>query len=250
MRKKTLLKKIIAGAKAIIANSHWTEDELIKLGAEPKKITVVHPCPNLRPEQTSEWKVEEIFQDYQLKDKKILLTVGRLVERKGHDMVIKTLPQIIKTLPNVIYLVVGSGPYKKNLEKLVNQSRLGDYVKFINAVDQSDLAAFYQICDVFIMPARELPNGDVEGFGIVYLEANLFGKPVIGGRSGGVPEAIIDGKTGILVNPTDAFDIAQATIKLLTDSAYAERLGIQGLQRVAENFDWAAQTEKIKAILN
>ena len=249
MRKKTLLKKIIAGAQGIIANSHWTEDKLIELGAEKNKITVVHPCPNLSPEQASEWKVEEIFQDHQLKDKKILLTVGRLVERKGHDMVIKALPQIIKAVPDVIYLIVGNGPHKKALEKLSNQLRLGDYVKFISVADQNDLAAFYQICDVFIMPARELENGDVEGFGIVYLEANLFGKPVIGGRSGGVPEAIVDGQTGILVNPVDSEEIAQTAISLLTDSAYAAKLGTQGLGRVSEKFDWAIQTEKIKAIL-
>ncbi|MFA6254558.1 MAG: glycosyltransferase family 4 protein [Patescibacteria group bacterium] len=249
MRKKTLLKKIIANAQNIVANSYWTKDELIKLGAEKEKVIVVHPGPNLKTEQASEWKMAEITEEHELKGKKILLTVGRLVERKGHDMVIKALPKIIKAVPNVVYLIVGGGPNRKKLEELVNQNNLGDYVKFVGSVTQNDLASFYQIGDVFIMPARRLPNGDVEGFGIVYLEANLFGKPVIGGKSGGVPEAVLDGQTGILVNPTDTEEIAQAAIKLLTDQAYAERLGLQGLQRVEEEFDWHSQTERIKAIL-
>ncbi len=249
MRKKTLLKKIINEAKAIVANSHWTKDELIKLGAEPEKVVVAYPCPNLTSQQPSEWKIEEIITEHELKNKKIILTVGRLVERKGHDMVIKAMPEILKSVPNAIYLIVGDGPDKNKLENLVNQLSLRDHVRFLGAVPQKDLAAYYSICDVFIMPSRQLANGDVEGFGIVYLEANLFGKPVIGGNIGGTAEAIVNGKTGILVNPESTEDIAGATIELLSNKAYAERLGMQGLQRVSEEFDWQTQTEKIKAIL-
>lgn len=249
-RKKTMLKQIIKEAEAIVANSYFTKDELIKLGADSQKIIVVYPCPNLEIESVSEWKTEKILEEHALKDKKIILTVGRLVERKGHDMVIRALPKIIQAIPEVLYLIVGTGPNKENLEKLVNLLGLRDYVKFLGVTDQNDLAAYYQICDVFLMPSRQLTNGDVEGFGIVYLEANLFGKPVIGGKSGGVPEAIIDEKTGLLVNPTDINEIAQKTIGLLTDQAYAQRLGLQGLQRVTEEFDWPSQTEKIKAILH
>ena len=249
MRKKTLLKKIIAGAAAIVANSYFTKDELLKLGATPEKIKVIYPCPNLPAQPASDQKIKEISANHHLTDKKILLTVGRLIERKGHDSVIKALPAIIKKVPTVVYLIVGSGPEEKRLKKLVNQHRLGDYVKFLGAVSPHDLVAFYQLCDVFIMPARQLANGDVEGFGIVYLEANQFAKPVIGGRSGGVAEAVIDGQTGILVDPIDVNEIAQAAIKLLTDTAYAAKLGTQGLERVTEKFDWPTQVEKIKEIL-
>jgi phosphatidylinositol alpha-1,6-mannosyltransferase len=249
MRKKTILKKIIKEAKAIVANSYFTKDELIKLGATPEKVKVIYPCPNLDAEQPSELKLEQIKEKYNLNGKKVLLTIGRLVERKGHDMVIKSLPSIIKVVPNLVYLIVGSGPYKEKLEKLVNQYSLRDYVIFTGAARQDDLAGLFQTADVFIMPARRLSNGDVEGFGIVYLEANLFGTPVIGGRSGGVPEAIIDGKTGILVKPESLEEISQAAIKLLTNQPYAERLGMQGMQRVIEEFDWKVQTEKIKELL-
>lgn len=250
MRKKRLLKKIIAQAKNIVANSHFTMDELIKLGADPKKIIVVYPCPNLSIHQAaSDWKVEELRKDLELAGKRVLLTVGRLVERKGHDQVIKALPEIINKFPNTVYIIAGSGSFQSNLQTLVNQNNLGNHVKFLGAVSQGDLAALYQLCEIFIMPSRQLANGDVEGFGIVYLEANLFGKPVIGGQSGGVPEAVLDGKTGLLVNPLSPTEIANAVARLLADPAYAERLGMQGLQRVTEEFDWRVQTEKLKQIL-
>ncbi|MAF13284.1 MAG: hypothetical protein CMI53_00115 [Parcubacteria group bacterium] len=248
-RKKMLVKNIIDSSQKIIANSHYTKDELITLGATEDKVIVVHPCPNLTTEQVTDWKIEEIKEDFNLKNKKILLTVGRLVKRKGHDYVIQALPTIIKQVPGLIYIIAGSGPYQKNLEKLVNQKNLGGYVKFVGNVDQKDLAAFYSICNVFTMPSRQLANGDVEGFGIAYLEANLFGKPVIGGKSGGVPEAVIDRQTGFLVNPTDVEEIAKVSVKLLTDDALAAKLGTQGLERVTNEFEWDNQTEKIKDIL-
>ncbi|MFA6410617.1 MAG: glycosyltransferase family 4 protein [Candidatus Buchananbacteria bacterium] len=249
MRKKTLLKKIIENAKAIVANSYFTKDELIKLGAAPEKVKVIYPCPDSFSHQTTEWKNEKIIQDYKLTDKKILLTVGRLVERKGHDQVILALPKIIKQVPNLVYLIAGAGPQKPVLQNLVDQNGLRDVVKFIGQASKEELTIFYQICDVFIMPSRQLENGDVEGFGIVYLEANSFGKPVIGGKSGGVPEAIIDGKTGLLVNPENTDQIAQAVIKLLTDQSYAHRLGLQGLERVSNEFDWLTQAQKLKSLL-
>lgn len=249
-RKKYLLKKIITGARNIIANSYFTKDELVKLGADPKKVAAVHPGPNLSAEQAAEQKIEEIKNRLALKNKKILITVGRLQSRKGHDLVLKALPQIIRSVPNLVYLIIGQGPELKNLQTYAVNNGLSGQIRFLDSVSNAELGAYYQLADVFIMPARRLKNGDVEGFGIAYLEANLFGKPVIGGKSGGVPEAIINGQTGLLVNPTDVGDIAQAAIKLLTDETLAHRLGIQGLERVHRDFDWADQVDKIKEILN
>jgi phosphatidylinositol alpha-1,6-mannosyltransferase len=249
MRKNTLLKSIISHAKGIIANSNFTRNELIKLGAVPDKIKVVNPCPNMEANTFSEFRLRRIIDEQKLKNRDILLTVGRLVERKGHDKVIEALPEIIKKVPNVIYLICGKGPHKKKLISLVNKNNLSDYVKFLGQLPQEDLTAYYQLCDVFIMPSRQLPNGDVEGFGIVFIEANLFGKPVIGGRSGGIPEAILDGQTGVLVNPIDIINIADAAIQLLTDKTLSQRLGQQGQIRARNDFDWKIQTEKIKEIL-
>jgi len=247
-RKKIILKKIISQAKGIIANSHFTQDELLELGAAAEKIITVNPCPNLANQEVSEWKINEIRETYGLKNKKILLTVGRLVKRKGHDMVIESLPLILKRVPNLIYLIIGDGPELKNLETKINQKGLRDKVRFLTHVTTQELPAFYSLCDVFIMPARQI-GPDVEGFGIVYLEANLFGKPVIAGRGGGVTDAVIDKKTGLLVDPKNPAAIAEAAINLLTTPALSEKLGLQGMDRTIEKFNWENQVEKIKQIL-
>ena len=248
MRKKILMEKIIKNAQGIVANSYFTKDELVDLKADKSKIVVSYPCPNITATEPPAWELEKFKKNHGLEGKKIILTVGRLVLRKGHDMVIKALPQIIKQVPSISYVIVGDGPNKKPLQQLVNKNNLGEHVKFVGAVNKEELSYFFAASDVFIMPNRMLNNGDVEGFGIVFLEAGLYGKPVIGGNNGGVPEAIIDNKTGLLVDPQNLTDIAQKTIKLLTDDHYAARLGLQGLHHASE-FHWPEQVEKIKTLL-
>lgn len=247
-RKKILMQKIIKSAQGIVTNSHFTRDEIIKLGADDEKIVVANPCPNIMSEEASQWSIDDIKKQYELDGKKIILTIGRLVERKGHDMVIKAMPQILKSTPNAKYLVVGDGPYRKKLEQLVNQNNLREHVIFLGKVANKNMPAIFQIADVFAMPNRQLKNGDVEGFGIVFLEAGLFGKPVIGGRNGGVPEAIADEQTGLLVDPENLNDITAKITRLLNDESYAHKLGMQGLER-ASDFDWKDQVETIKTLL-
>jgi len=247
-RKKIILDKILSRAKSIIANSHFTSDQVIKLGAKSENIAVIYPCPNIDHPQISEWKIDEVKEKYGLKGKKIMITVGRLVPRKGHDLVIQALPYLIKKIPDIIYLIIGQGPNRLALEELVNKNNLRDYVKFLSEVPSETLPALYQVSNVLVMPSRQI-GPDVEGFGIVYLEANLFSKPVIGGRSGGISEAVIDGKTGLLVNPNSVEDLTEAINKILTNPSYAERLGMQGMERVINQFDWKVQTEKIKNLL-
>lgn len=244
-RKKLLLKIIIKEASAIVTNSNYTRGELIKLGADNKKIIIVYPCSDLELTHFDKVEIENFKTAHELQDKKILLTAGRLVERKGHDQVIKALPEILRSVPDAIYVIAGGGPDLDRLKNLAAEDKLDQHVRFLGAISRKDLALCYSLADVFIMPSRQLKNGDVEGFGIVYLEANIYGKPAIGGRSGGVPEAIDDGKTGILVDPENAEEIAQAAIRLLTDSAYAQALGSRGAQRVREEFNWKKQAGKI-----
>ena len=142
-------------------------------------------------------QLENLRRDYQLQNKKILLSVGRLIERKGIDTVIQALPALLKRWPNLVYLIVGQGPAEKKLRQLVHNKNLAGRVYLIKNVTTQNLPAWYQLCDIFVLPARQI-GPDVEGFGLVYLEANLFGKPVIGGRSGGVAEGVIDHQTGLL----------------------------------------------------
>ena len=120
-------------------------------------------------------------------------------------------------------------------------------IKFLFGDDE--LSKYYRACDVFIMPSREIPErGDAEGFGIVYLEANACGKPVIGGRSGGVPSAILDGVTGLLVNPLSTEEISGSLRKLLLNNELAKKLGANGRMRVEEELNWDIIANKIQQV--
>lgn len=180
-----------------------------------------------------------VLARFGLEGKKILLTLARLVERKGQDKVIEALPRIKKEIPDVRYVICGKGSDEVRLRRIAVEKGVAGEVVFAGFVPNEERGAFYDACDVYVMPSREIPEkGDIEGFGITYLEANAFGKPVIGGRSGGISEAVIDGVTGLLVDPCDVEAIASACIRILGDPDLAGRLGRQGRDRVRTAFHW------------
>jgi phosphatidyl-myo-inositol dimannoside synthase len=183
-----------------------------------------------------------------LGNRKVLLTLARIIERKGYDQVIRALPTIIKKVPDVTYCIAGdpAGGYVETLKRLASELHVNQHVIFAGYVDQTDLPAYYNLCDIYIMPSREIASsGDTEGFGITFLEANACEKPVIGGKSGGVSDAIVDGETGYLVDPLDTARIAEKAIMLLNDQALAKKLGRQGRERVIIGFTWRAVTERL-----
>jgi len=182
------------------------------------------------------------------KGKKIL-TVGRLVQRKGHAFVIRALSTVKKVIPNIRYIIVGKGPEEFNLRNLVNKLGLSDTVVFVGEVAQEDLPGYYWGCDLFVMPSYEPTPGDYEGFGIVFLEAAACRKPVIAGITGGQPEAVVDGETGLLVDPLDTLALPNVLIRLLTDETLAKRLGENGRRRVEREFTWEKMGEKLKGYL-
>ena len=185
-----------------------------------------------------------------LEGKKVLLTLARLVERKGQDKVIEALPLIKKEIPDVRYVICGRGNDEARLRRIVAEQGVSDEVVFAGFVPNGERGAFYGACDVYVMPSREIPaKGDIEGFGITYLEANAFGKPVVGGRSGGISEAVIDGVTGLLVDPCDVEAIASACIRLLRDPDLAGRLGRQGCDRIRREFNWDVICGELAKIL-
>lgn len=246
--KKKLALLVLKNASKIIANSEFLKNEVIKLGIKEKNIFVVNPGINYKKFIYSREKIENLRKKYNLFDKKIIFTLGRIIPRKGQDMVIKALPKVIKKIPNVIYLIGGDGEYKKELEKLVSKLNLERKVIFLGSISdvEDTKACYFYLSDVFAMPTREIKREkDVESFGIVYLEASACGKPVIGGRSGGAAEAVIDGKTGFLVKGANVDEIARAIIKLLLDEKQAKYLGDEGKKR-AEKFDWKNQVKKLQ----
>lgn len=172
-----------------------------------------------------------------LEERPLLLTVGRLVPRKGIDTVIRALPAVLQALPDVAHVVVGTGPDRSRLEALAVDEGVENHVHFQGAVSYNELPFYYSTADLFVMPAREEPP-DVEGFGIVFLEANACGTPVVGSRTGGIPDAIVEGKTGVLASPTDAASVANAIEQLLTDADRAAEMGRRGRERVVREATW------------
>jgi phosphatidylinositol alpha-1,6-mannosyltransferase len=183
--------------------------------------------------------------------RRILLSVGRLVDAyKGHDMVIRALPLILAKAPQTQYVVVGDGPLRQYLERLAASLGVAPAVRFVGEASDDEVDAWYRGCDVFVLASRESAvNGGAEGYGLVLVEASLRGKPVVGGRSGGIPDAVIDGETGLLVDPTDPADIAEAITRLLTERELAERLGRGGRRRAVEDLSWPEYAERFSRVL-
>ncbi len=254
-RKMFLIKMILKNADGVIANSEFTKNIATSLGASEKRTIILYPSPH----DQIETQVDQQYLDYTINrrgiaGKKILLSVGNIVERKGQDIIIKALPHVIKEVPDILYAIVGTGPYKEQLINLAISLNVQNFIKYFDDVSDEELPYFYRSCRVLTMVSRDLKNSegksiDVEGFGMVYLEANLFGKPVIGGNSGGVPEAIEHGVSGLVVDPNSEIEVADAIIKLLTDAAYAKKLGEQGRIRAREKFKWSNEVEKLMKLL-
>jgi len=183
-------------------------------------------------------------------DDKILLTVGRLTRRKGHAEVIAALPAVLQHVPKLRYVVVGDDRGEgSRLREQVRQLGLDEHVRFLGAMDEAAIPLLYNACDVFIMANRELDNRDTEGFGMVFIEANAAHKPVIGGTAGGVPDAVADGVSGLLVDPTDPDALCGAIVRLLQDEAYAHQLGEQGYARAVAHFGWEQTAEVVRRCL-
>jgi phosphatidylinositol alpha-1,6-mannosyltransferase len=246
-----IMKAVLLNAKKVIAISDYTKNILLKEGIQKRNIEVIA----LGVEYSRFIRavdISDLVEKYEFQGKKVILTVATLLyPYKGHDRVIKALPKVLKEVPNVVYLIVGEGPLGENLEKLVKKLNLEGKVIFAGFVHDSDLPKYYNACDVFIMPSGgDEKKGHVEGFGLVYLEANACGKPVIGGRCGGTVDAIVDGETGLLVNPSDIDEIAEALIKILKDKKYADYLGINGRKRVEKEFNWRLIAERTREVYN
>lgn len=223
-------RKYLHKADAIVAVSHFTENALQRMmGVPASKIRLIHNGVNVQ-RFTPGPRPQYLAERYRLAGKQIIVTVGRTVPRKGADVLIRALPEVLKAAPDAHLLVVGEGDYRPVLEELVRTYGMEAHVSFAGKVPEEELADHYRLCDVFAMPNREMPDGDTEGFGLVFLEANACGKPVIGGRAGGAVEAVRDGENGLLVDGWSVEDVAAGLIRLLTDDALRERISQGGLE--------------------
>ncbi|CAH1087185.1 glycosyltransferase family 4 protein [Candidatus Nitrotoga sp. 1052] len=234
-------------ADRVIANSEFTRDALIKMDVDPASITLIYPgvdvtrfhpglaCANLR-------------QSVGVTDAgKLILSVGRLSRRKGFDQVIQALPALIQAGLDVQYVLIGIGEDYDYLFDLARKHGVADRVHLLGHVSADDLPRWYNACDVFIMPNREI-NGDNEGFGMVFIEAAACGKPAIAGQAGGTGAAVVDGVTGFRVNGTDTVAVTIALQRILENTKYALQIGNHALTRAIKQFDWSIVAEKTQQL--
>jgi len=238
-------------AACVLANSSFTAGLLRTAGVAPDAIAVIPlgcDIDKFRPRAPDPELRRKLLGNRERGP--VILTVGGLVERKGHDMVIRSLPSVCQRVPHATYLIVGTGPFRERLDELAAELGVRDRIIFAGKVPDDQLPDVYAMCDVFAMPSRaRLASHDVEGFGLVFLEAGACAKPVVAGRSGGIEDAVVDGFTGLIVDPSDARDVSQALIRLLTDSELRGRLGRQGRDRVEKERTWSIAGARVQGIL-
>jgi len=239
---------VLKNADKIIASCSFAQEKIKNLGIPEGQITKILPGVDERYLNSRDQEQESLLtlkRRLAIENSVIILTVARLTKRKGHEMVIKALPMIKERIPNVKYLIIGSGSEENSLKGLTKALNLGDCVKFIGELPENELISYYQLCDLFIMPNRILENGDTEGFGMVFGEANGLGKRVIGGSTGGTGDSIIDGVTGFRVDSDNLKEIAEKVVHLLTDRELNKKMSNAGLERARKEFDWQNKAEQI-----
>ncbi len=192
----------------------------------------------------------EVRATHGLTDRPVVVCVSRLVPRKGQDTLIKALPRIRRRVPDTALLLVGGGPHRSSLERLAAENGVAGHVVFTGTVPWARLPAHYAAGDLFAMPCRTRRGGlDVEGLGIVYLEASATRMPVVAGDSGGAPDAVLEGETGFVVPGRDIDAVAERIADVLTDRDLATRLGAAGRAWVEREWRWDAHADRLGVLL-
>lgn len=235
--------KVLRDAFCVVVNSQYTGEIVKTFGVRDRNIFFLPPSPTITDEESARAHAmrAETRQKYGAGDGPIVLSVCRLVERKNVMMMLEAFRELARESGDSFRakcIIVGDGPEKSRLENFVREHDLGKNVFFAGAVPRDELHALYAACDLFVLTPQQI-GGDIEGFGTVYLEANTFAKPVIGSRTGGVSEAVVDGVTGVLVDENDVTGLKDALQRLITDTTYARLLGTQGQARVQRDFGWS-----------
>ena len=244
--------RAVRTADAVIANSRYTAGLLHDIGVSPARVPIIHPgcdtdlfCPTARQPDTRARLMNCAADAF------VVLTVGNLVERKGHDMVIKAVAALKEQIPKLVYVIAGVGRTDAALAREAAELGISDRIKFLGHVATADLPALYAASDVFAMPSRlRAEERDVEGFGIVFVEAGACGIPVIGGRSGGIEDAIHHGKTGLLVEPGDQAALVAAIGALWSDPELRIRLGAAGRHRAESELTWRHFAARVGAVVS
>ncbi len=212
--------------------------------------SMVKIAPGIDTDHFSPQDASELRRELGLTDKKVIVSVGRLVHRKGQDVLIEAMPTIIKEVPEAHILMIGEGPYRSYLETRVKTLGLQERVTFIGRIQYADLPRYICVGEIFVMPSRSRFAGlEVEGLGIVYLEASACGLPVIAGNSGGAPDAVLAGKTGLVVEGTSMKAVASAVVGLLLDPKRSQAMGLAGREWIVQEWRWDIWSSRFAELL-
>jgi phosphatidyl-myo-inositol dimannoside synthase len=242
-----LADRVLRNASFLIANSRNTERMLIREWGQPAgRIRVQHPGVDTTRFVQAD-KDPSVRAVLEWGDRPVVLTAGRLQLRKGHDRMIRALRTVREATPGILYAIAGEGEERAALADLVGREGAGDHVQFLGEVDDDRLVQCYQQCDLFVLPNRQVGR-DIEGFGMVLLEAQACGKPVIAGASGGTDETMRIPETGLVVSCDRPDDLAAAVVDLLTDPDRRARMGAAARAWMVERFDWEPLSRRAEAL--
>jgi phosphatidylinositol alpha-1,6-mannosyltransferase len=246
---KSLLKKIIKDVDHLGYLGDFTKGEIAKISNQPQKFLQI--APGIDTEHFAPKSARgDLIEKYRLDGRRVIVSVGRLVHRKGQDELVKAMPKILEQFPDAILLFVGEGPIKQMLFNSAKQLGVLPKVVFAGRVSHHDLPDYICLGEIFAMPVRSRFSGlEVEGLGIVYLEASACGLPVIVGNSGGAVDAVLDKKTGLLVDGTKSDQIADAICELLANPERAKQMGAAGRDWVINNWQLSSWSEKFNKVL-
>jgi phosphatidylinositol alpha-1,6-mannosyltransferase len=246
---RRLLSQVARRAALVTCVSQWAADEMRKMVGPGPRIELLPPGID-RERYHPGVSDAEIRERHGLGDHPVICCVSRLTLRKGQDKVIRALPWILREIPEARFLIVGTGPDLERLESLAIRKKVADRVIFAGEVPADVLPQYFRAGDVFAMPCRTRKLGlEVEAFGAVFIQASAVGRPSVAGDSGGAPEAVIHGETGLVVDGREVDEVAEGILELLGDPEKAAKLGAAGADRVHRDLTWDALSSRLRGLL-
>ncbi len=246
---RRLLSQVSRQAALVTCVSQWAADELRQVVGAGPRIELLPPGID-RERYHPGVSDREIRELHGLDDHPVICCVSRVTLRKGQDKVIRALPWILREIPEARFLVVGTGPDLERLQGLAARKKVSDRVVFAGEVAADVLPQYFRAGDVFAMPCRTRKLGlEVEAFGAVFLQASAVGRPSVAGDSGGAPEAVIHGETGLVVDGHEVDEVAEGILELLGDPEKAAKLGAAGADRVHRDLTWDALSGRLRGLL-
>jgi phosphatidylinositol alpha-1,6-mannosyltransferase len=245
-----LMRRIGTGVDSLTYLGEYTHQMISRALDQRAKLAMVKIAPGIDTEHFRPRNSEGLRESLNLADKKVIVCVARLVHRKGQDRLIEGMPKILSSIPNAHLLIVGEGPHRQKLVKRVNQLKINDDVTFVGRIGYEQPPEYICVGDLFAMPSRSRFLGlEVEGLGISYLEASACGLPVIAGVSGGAPDAVDQGKSGVVVSGVDNDAIVKAVISFLNDPETSKTMGQHGRKWVIEKWRWEIWSKAFEQLL-